>query len=132
MDDVVLYALEQVAYYGSRGATLPQVWKAISDFYSDQGLAQTLDEPFKAYLWTFLDSCEELSVCKRGFKKDNIWEIEEIPSPTNNLDQLQQTYGEALTVRATEERQWMTLTGHTVDNKKVMMYQAQASIVTNL
>lgn len=121
MDDLVQYALEQIAFDGTRGTPLPRLWSAIADFHTSRGLVQTVDQPYQEYLWSLLIRCEEFFVCSRvsnsgaeGVK------VQTISEPLiSDLLSLEAAHGQSIVIRASEERQWMTLARHSVDHKKI-------------
>lgn len=121
MDDLVQYVLEQIAVDGTRGASLSQLWTAVEEFYKSRDLVQNIDRQFQLYVWSVLIGCDEFSVCDR-VESENGVEVHAIPTPIDDLAGLEATHGSNLVVRTSEERQWLTLTGHTVDKKKARYF----------
>lgn len=114
MDDVVQDVLEQLAFDGSVGTPIPRFWLYVGAHYNNRNLEQILDKSLKDYLWQIFLQCTDFLI---GVKSTGDMTIRPVPHAL--LDSLLETHGEGLVVGTTEERQWTTLTGHTIDHKKV-------------
>lgn len=122
MDDIVQHVLEQAAFDGIMGTSIPRLWTFVQEYFVKQGQVQNLDSAYKNYLWRLLVQCDEFVIAIRSKNAKGVTEACPLNKPCADLAHLEDTHGESLIVCTTEERQWITLTGHGVDHKDVRTY----------
>lgn len=117
MDDLIAELLEQVAFSGSIGVRIEDLWQFVDVHFQKLGEEQKIDSAYKNYLWSLLVDSSEIAVSVKAPKTSK--NVPVTNTKTASLDELVTRHGGDLALCTTERQQWMTLTGHGVDHKEV-------------
>lgn len=121
MDDVLQYVLEQIAFSGSFGLTISQLWDTVQQHFVSHNIDQNIDQPYKELIWRLLYRCKDVLIGARVTDAKGVTQVQIIVEQEayGSLSLAVEQHGEDLVFRTTEERQWLTLTGHAIDYKAV-------------
>ncbi|EEB07714.2 transcription factor tfiiic complex b box binding subunit sfc3 [Schizosaccharomyces japonicus yFS275] len=116
MDLLVRHCSEEIALDGTSGCHVDRLWFFAERFYAKQGIVQNIDEDFKAFLWPFILRQDGIEVWIQHPKTTAASLITDI---TENYRAITEDEKRQLVLRASEDRQWLTLTYKTKEDSKV-------------